>query len=247
MSSFKMGPIGHLICILLRRRVASGPFAGMKYLRESFGSAYLPKLLGTYEKELWGPWKRLAAACCGGTMVNIGSAEGYYAVGALYSGAFARVVCYEKDARARDLLAKMAQLNGVHHALEMHDHCDPIVLHRSLQLINGPVAIVCDVEGYEDVLLDPKTIGELARCHLLIESHEARCPGVKERLRQRFHRTHQIEFIPVAKRTPLDLPHRPWLLGLFPSRNKLRWLDELRDIDTPWFYLVPRSRPYSDC
>ena len=32
----------------------SGPFAGMKYVADSVGSQYEPKLLGTYESELTG-------------------------------------------------------------------------------------------------------------------------------------------------------------------------------------------------
>lgn len=33
-------------------RVLAGPFAGMRYIRTSQGSALIPKLLGSYEKEL---------------------------------------------------------------------------------------------------------------------------------------------------------------------------------------------------
>jgi hypothetical protein len=235
-----MGPVGHLICVLLRRRVAGGPFAGMKYLAESFGSAYLPKLLGTYEKELWGSWHRLISACQGGTMINVGAAEGYYAVGAMYSKAFTRVVCYEQAAQARQLLGKLAKLNGVDQGLELHERCDPVILRDLLRAVSGPVAIVCDVEGHEDVLLNPIVNEELTQCHLLVETHEDWCPGVKERLRNRFEATHDIEMIPAVARTPADLAVRSWLLAQFPRRNKLRWLDEMRDIDTPWFLMMPR-------
>lgn len=238
--STSLGPVGRLIRLLLRQRVAAGPFAGMFYLKNSFGSAYLPKLLGTYEMELRATWKRLTGACRGGTLVNIGAAEGYYAVGALYRGSFERVVCFEQDARARSLLARLAQLSGIERGLDIRAQCDPVTLGETLRTLTGPVAILCDVEGYEDVLLDPAATAELARCHLLVELHEARCPGVVRRLRTRFQATHEIELIPATVRAPDDLPPLPWPLGWFPRRNKLRWLDELRDIDTPWFYLVPR-------
>lgn len=241
--SSALGPVGRLIQILLRQRVAAGPFAGMKYAGSSFGSAYLPKLLGTYEKELWPSWTHLAGACRHGTMINIGSAEGYYAVGALYCGAFRRVLCFEQNPRARELLAEMARLNGVEEHLEINAQCDPSILVHRLQSVSGPVAILCDIEGYEDVLLDPGAVTGLHRCHLLVEVHEGRCAGVRERLRSRFQATHVISFVPSEVRTVADLPSYPRLLGRFPARNKLRWLDEQRDIATPWFYMTPLCAP----
>ena len=38
-------------------RIRSGPFAGMRYLADSCGSALLPKLLGSYEEPVQ-PWVR---------------------------------------------------------------------------------------------------------------------------------------------------------------------------------------------
>jgi hypothetical protein len=41
-----------LVQCLTRNEVVAGPFTGMKYPGKSVGSAYCPKLLGTYELEL---------------------------------------------------------------------------------------------------------------------------------------------------------------------------------------------------
>lgn len=41
-----------LVQRLTRNEVVAGPFTGMKYPGKSVGSAYCPKLLGTYELEL---------------------------------------------------------------------------------------------------------------------------------------------------------------------------------------------------
>jgi len=48
-------PITYLTSLTRRRtgcRVHAGPFKGMRYGLISVGSAYIPKLLGTYEREL---------------------------------------------------------------------------------------------------------------------------------------------------------------------------------------------------
>src|SRR6478672_6897407 len=61
--------------------VQHGPFKGMKYPGvNSVGSALIPKLLGSYEREL----HPLIDSICAGQydqVVDIGCAEGYYAVG----------------------------------------------------------------------------------------------------------------------------------------------------------------------
>src|SRR5689334_17519514 len=60
--------------------VDCGPFVGMRYLRSACCERILPKLLGSYEEELWPALRRLAALPIP-AVVNVGCAEGYYAVG----------------------------------------------------------------------------------------------------------------------------------------------------------------------
>jgi hypothetical protein len=38
---------------ITRTKVVTGPFQGMRYIYRSVGSSWFPKVLGTYEKELW--------------------------------------------------------------------------------------------------------------------------------------------------------------------------------------------------
>ena len=62
------------------RIVLSGPFAGMKYVNQSVGSMWFPKVLGTYELELASIIRGFCLARPP-SVVDIGAAEGYYAVG----------------------------------------------------------------------------------------------------------------------------------------------------------------------
>ena len=61
-------------------RVASGPFAGMRHGDIAVGSVLTVKLLGTYEKELWPIIDQIIATAYP-LIIDIGAAEGYYAVG----------------------------------------------------------------------------------------------------------------------------------------------------------------------
>src|SRR6516164_6432959 len=60
--------------------VLSGPFAGLRYLDEPIWGPIEPKWLGTYEQELLPVIQQIIQTPYS-TIIDIGSAEGYYAVG----------------------------------------------------------------------------------------------------------------------------------------------------------------------
>src|SRR5215208_3855790 len=61
-------------------KVLSGIFAGMRYVRDAVGGQLYPKLLGTYELELVPVIQALNRKRVA-RIVDVGAAEGYYAVG----------------------------------------------------------------------------------------------------------------------------------------------------------------------
>ena len=92
-------PIGYLTHLVRQRtdcKVRLGPFAGMRYVSNSIGGAYLPKLLGIYERELT---QVMEAACARQPrlIVDIGAAEGYYAVGLALRNPQATVIAFEAE------------------------------------------------------------------------------------------------------------------------------------------------------
>src|SRR6516164_10354166 len=60
--------------------VRSGPFEGLKYIKYSSGSPFLPKLLGNYEAVI-GDWISDAIGKQYDVIIDLGCAEGYYVVG----------------------------------------------------------------------------------------------------------------------------------------------------------------------
>jgi hypothetical protein len=60
--------------------VRSGPFAGMDYVVNAAEGAFLPRILGVYERELHPDLTAFAAEGLD-HVIDIGCAEGYYAVG----------------------------------------------------------------------------------------------------------------------------------------------------------------------
>src|SRR5665213_3133834 len=60
--------------------VSQGSFQGMNYIPRAYYSEILPKLVGTYERELIPAIEMICRADCD-WIVDIGAAEGFYAVG----------------------------------------------------------------------------------------------------------------------------------------------------------------------
>src|SRR5215216_3563254 len=91
--------------------VSGGPFAGLQY-PDTSAHSLVPKLLGIYERELHGAVED-AIRARPATIVNVGAADGYYAVGLARRCPEARSVAYEADPQQRDLLSRVAARNGV--------------------------------------------------------------------------------------------------------------------------------------
>ena len=186
--------------------IASGPFMGLKYIQEAAGSSFLPKLTGTYEMELWPVFASIAerGASFDG-VVDIGAAEGSYAIGLARMCPNACVVSYEIDSHARELQTELARRNGLSDRLQILGAADVASIEAKLTQFKR-VLVVCDIEGAEKEILDPSLIPSLAVAEILVETHESKAPGIKQLLRERFSATHTIELYENRKRSAAVCP-----------------------------------------
>lgn len=261
-SAVRRVPLRYVNALVAERtglRVQAGPFAGMRYVDRAVGSALTPKLLGTYEREL-GPCIERALALAFPLVVDIGAAEGYYAVGVARRSPQARVVAFEMLEAGRRALRELAALNQVpcveatcvssractvepvpQGAVELHAGCD--LQHLRAVLTGADRALViCDVEGYEDTLLVPSEVPELARATLLVELHEFCRPGISERLRERFASTHEVKRIWQEPRSRSDFVFESWLTKLLPGFYRDWAVSEWRPERMSWLWMEPRAR-----
>jgi hypothetical protein len=191
-------------------------------------------LLGCHEGELHHLVERIIRTSCS-TVVNIGSGEGYYAVGLARSLPAARVHAFDRSEAARLLCAELARINGVADRVVIAGECTS----DRLAALAGPGTLIwCDCEGCEATLLDPARVPGLAGCDILVEVHEAEHPGITEVLRGRFEVSHEVIWIEHAGRDA----------GPFGVLRGLSQLDQLvavwegRGGPTPWAWLTARSR-----
>jgi hypothetical protein len=214
-------PLGYLSHLAMSRsggRVMRGPFASMRYSGRSVGSAMVPKVLGIYERELasaveeaihWGP----------GLVVDAGAADGYCAVGLALRLPQARVIGYEMEPAGQKALTTMAELNGVRGRVEVRGKCEPDDLQTDIASAARPL-VVCDVEGYEELLLAPVAVPALRRAAVLVETHEFAHRGIAKILEERFAPTHRIRTIWQEPRSADEFPWRTLYTRCLPQRYR---------------------------
>jgi hypothetical protein len=236
----RVRPIGYLTHLVRTRTggvVRQGPFAGMRYVDDSVGSAYLPKLLGMYERELT---PCIEEMCSGHYrhIVDVGAAEGYYAVGVAFRNSGCRVTAFEMQAEGQCRLGEMARLNVVDDRIDIRGKCEPADL--AATLASGErTAVICDVEGYEQILLDPIAVPALRHATILVEAHEFIAPGVVELLTRRFDDSHRIEHIWQQPRSGEEFPWRTLPARILPA-SYLDWaVSEWRPERMSWLWMQP--------
>jgi SAM-dependent methyltransferase len=217
----------------LRQRSAPildhGPFKGMIYDTAASEGGYIPRRLGCYEASLAPVIEQIIARAYP-LILDIGCAEGYYAIGLARRMPQTRILARDSDPRARALCADLAAANSVADRIEIGGEID----HEGLGLIGtGPALILCDIEGAEDSLLDPVAAPALAHADILVEAHDGMRPGLSARLAERFAATHSIRRI---DRQLDDTALPDWAKGLS-DMDRLLMLWEWRSGPTPWLWM----------
>jgi hypothetical protein len=202
--------------------VKYGPFSGMTYPRQSaMVRISIPKLLGTYEQELT-PIINQVANRKYDCVIDIGSAEGYYAVG-LARCLKTKVLAYDPEPRERRFCKQMAEINGVGNLIEFHN----LFLSADVSRFRDKrVLCICDCEGFEEQIFTAETVLETARWDLLIELHgdaDRRLPALNWP-----QRTRVIE-VPLQHREPMKelegMRHQGLLLSEFRGPQSWLWCD----------------------
>lgn len=208
-------------------RVRTGPFAGMELSANITEGCHVPKLLGTYEQPLHGLLASLPDRQYD-IVLNIGCAEGYYAVGLARLLKNADVYAFDTNPEARASCLAMARANGVADRVEVGA---TFKIEDFGSYTGAKVLVVCDIEGEEVRLLDPTTAPALVTFDVLVEVHDLFVPGCSDTLRQRFAASHVVNEVPFGHKNQYafeeldDLEHLDQLLALWEWRlPKNYWL-----------------------
>lgn len=213
--------------------VFSGPFAGMNYASNASEGALMPRLIGCYEAELH-PFMAEVNSAGYERIIDIGCAEGYYAVGLARMLPVCHIHAHDISPSAQQACLQLAQANGVADRITVGGVFDG---HRLAEHVGHKTLIVCDIEGAEDQLLDPVQHPDFAHFDLMVEVHECFQPGLVKKIDTRFAATHTVEWIWPSVSARRELP--AWTQGLS-HLDQLLCTWEWRQGPTPWAILRRR-------
>lgn len=214
-------------------KIMQGPFAGMEYVTSATEGALTPRLIGTYESELH-PHIAAFAEQPLDCVIDVGCAEGYYAVGLARLMPQVTVYAYDIQAQARAACAELAAKNGVAERVIIGEEFKPDGFEA---FKDRRCLVLVDIEGAEDDLLRPDLSPALAQMPLIVETHDVYRKGVLDRLVERFSPTHDIlRLDPQAKTLPL-----PDFLKGAAHLDQLLAVWEFRLQATPWLVMTPKA------
>jgi hypothetical protein len=191
------------------------------------------KLAGTYERELQ-PVIYEWIAANHAHIIDVGCAEGYYAVGLARAMNDTTVHAFDIDQVARDRCTALAQLNGMVDRVRVLGACEPSSLNAFPE---RGVALLSDCEGYERILLQPAAAPRLSGWPVLVELHEFMDDSITDTIFARFRDSHEIEIIEgEGREEEARLPE----LAFMSWRQRSAVLGERRPGHMRWAYLQPR-------
>lgn len=228
-----MARVTPLVASLSNGEILGGPFSGMRYIGRAHSSQLGPKLLGTYEREVGQIIDSLSSLGFD-RIIDVGAAEGYYAVGMLRLLPEASMIAFEADPAARSALSELAALNCVESRLDVRVRCEAQDLEQALNGAQRPLVIM-DIDGGELDVLDPERAPALRRAWILVELHPHLLPNVRELLAERFAASHRARHVAAVDRQRSDLPS----LGSLSSKDLLAAAWEARPDGQGWLWLEP--------
>ncbi len=211
--------------------VQSGPFKGMILPREQAWSdgALCPMLLGCHEQELHEILEmeiRRLEDLPHPKIVNLGCAEGYYAVGLARRLPHATVWGIDPSESCLRIMGEAATANGV-----------KIVAAGDIdEALDKPDLIFSDCEGAETTYLDYQRFPGVRDAHIIVEVHNEVDLDRGLVLFDRWKKTHHIVAVFEGGRNPGEFRDLLWR-----NHSYIRWLVmcENRPCIMGWFIMVP--------
>jgi len=215
--------------------VMQGPLQGLDFLPQSAEGCHIAKLLGCYEQPLQ-PFIEAAIQKQYATILNVGCAEGYYAVGMALRMPSTRVLAHDLNPKAQEICTALAVKNKVADRVSVGGLFAPADF---AAYAGQDVLLMCDIEGAERELLNPELAPALKGMDIIVESHECLIPGITQLLIDRFKATHNITLVQDDGQRQLTKPPQ-WFINLA-HLDQLLATWEWRSGPTPWLVMKAKS------
>jgi len=223
------------------RRVLNGFFQGMKLGKLTWGARDAgPMILGTYEYEVQSTIMNSPSNYK--ILIDIGAADGFYAIGCLLNQRFEKAICFESNPKSRLAIKENAKENAVEDRISILGTADKEFanfLINELSFKSSEMIFLVDIEGSEFEILTAEIFDSLVDSMFIIEIHE-----IVENFEYKFQELIKNASIFFDIET-IDSSNRP----LFYNSTMNSWADEDRQVIfsegrrylMKWLVLVPKK------
>ena len=215
--------------------VQQGPFKGMVMNEDQFWGQgdSSSKILGLYEKEIQDLIVSIQKDKKYSTFVDIGGADGFFAIGSLVNNLFKKCEVFEISKKGRISIQKNSKQNNVYDSIRIHDKASKASLTK-IDNINNSL-ILCDIEGGEYELFDEKLIKKIYPSDIIIEIHKNKENSLVN-FEKRFTKIYSITKITQEPRSLKNFKE----LENINDNNRALITSEGRSCVQEWWHLSPK-------
>jgi hypothetical protein len=210
-----------------KNTVLHGVFEGMKLSDKVWWGKYdvATKIFGQYETHVLNKIIELSEE--NKLFIDIGAADGYFAIGMVYSGFYQRAICFEISEKGRLVIEENACINNVSKNIIINGIANSEAINKVISN-NDTAVVLIDIEGAEFDLLTCDFLYILRNCTIIIELHDTFVNGLNDRREQLFNRASKYFDFNYIKRAN-------------PEINSFSELKNLNDLSR--FLLFSEGRP----
>ena len=189
---------------IFQNKVAYGIFKGMKLSNNIWWGKFdiATKLLGQYELHILDKIIDLSDEF--ETFIDIGAADGYYAVGAVFSNLYSKSICFEISEFVRQVIEENSTINQVSDKIQIHGIANQKLMSSVLEIENKALILI-DIEGGEFDLLTNEFLLVCKNSKLIIELHDSFIKGSDNRRNDLFKRANMYFDITYLQRVNPDI------------------------------------------
>jgi hypothetical protein len=214
--------------------IAYGLFKGVKINNRSDWSGAKdigPKVFGLYENQIlrWIQQKKFDL------FIDVGAADGYYALGILSSKIASRAVTFEISVNDREITKASAIINNVDDKIFIKGEATSSEIIEVLKSCNNGL-IIMDIEGGENNLITSELLEAAKNCCLVIEIHEVVDKDIQFNMLELCKEFHNFEELTGLER---DFPRDKFTEKLTDNERSLL-LSEGRPYAMSWVALSPK-------
>jgi len=194
------------------------------------------KILGLYELQIlelistYPKFRRI---------LNLGAADGYYALGFLASNRADFADCFEVDKRSQAQIATSAVANGVFNRIRIFGEATQSTLDEHLRINSDIQLVICDIEGAEYDIISDSILNRGRHIDWVIELHEFNPEQIilAESFILQCSLYFDVSFLTTAKK---KIPRDPFLNSLTDDERSIIF-SEGRPYSMRWLILRPKN------